>query len=237
MGGDVLAPEPRYVLKAADRRSSHGRVLALLGAGRGRRLLDVGSAQGDFAAVLRDRGFLVTCVESDPGFAAAAREKGLDVVAADLEAPETLPAGPFDVVVLADVLEHVREPASALAQACRRLQRDGRVVVSIPNVAHWTVRLALLFGRFEYADRGILDRGHLRFFTRRTVRRLLAEAGLRVERLECTRAPFELKFPGRAHRLWLWIPRAVEAIGLFLRPPLFAYQFVALCAPSGAEDE
>ena len=97
----------------------------------------------------------------------------------------------FDVVLLLDVLEHLRDPERILRRA-RRALTGGRVIVSLPNVANVTVRLTLLFGRFEYTERGILDRTHLRFFTRRSALRMLRDAGFTVEHREMTVIPLEL---------------------------------------------
>ncbi|HSJ92228.1 MAG TPA: class I SAM-dependent methyltransferase, partial [Ilumatobacter sp.] len=91
---------------------------------------------------------------------------------------DELVEGPFDVVVFGDVLEHLRDPSSALDAACRVLAEDGQIVVSIPNVAHADVRLMLLEGRWEYQEHGLLDETHLRFFTLEGLRRLLDRSGL-----------------------------------------------------------
>ncbi|MDP4220242.1 MAG: methionine biosynthesis protein MetW [Bacteroidota bacterium] len=86
----------------------------------------------------------------------------------------------FDVILFGDVLEHTRYPERILLQAKNLLRIGGRIVVSVPNVAHWRVRLGLLFGRFEYGDSGILDRTHLRFFTRQSAKALLENSGYHV---------------------------------------------------------
>jgi O-antigen biosynthesis protein len=86
----------------------------------------------------------------------------------------------FDVVLLGDVLEHLRDPLASLRQAVRKMKPTGYVVTSLPNVAHGDVRIALLQGRFRYADTGLLDRTHMRFFTLETIRELMNQAGLVV---------------------------------------------------------
>src|SRR5437016_12769572 len=107
--------------------------------------------------------------------------------------------GAFDAIVYGDVLEHLHDPARVLAALNRGLAPGGQAVISVPNVAHLWVRLSLAAGRFEYADRGILDRTHLRFFTRRSLGALLTGAGLRVERLTATPAPLYQVAPERLH--------------------------------------
>ena len=83
----------------------------------------------------------------------------------------------FDWIMAADVLEHSAEPQAALRFYRRFLKPDGKLIVSLPNVAVWDNRFRLLFGRFDYRASGVLDRTHLRFFTFRTARELIIEAG------------------------------------------------------------
>ncbi|HLD78316.1 MAG TPA: methyltransferase domain-containing protein, partial [archaeon] len=88
--------------------------------------------------------------------------------------------GSYEAVLLADVLEHLREPERLLLRLKPRLTENGFLLVSIPNVANWKVRLQLVRGRWRYTDTGILDRTHLRFYTHRTARTLLEDAGYRI---------------------------------------------------------
>src|SRR5205814_3929808 len=128
------------------------------------------------------------------------------MIIADLDAGIPPLEGAFDAIVCADVLEHLRDPRAALAALGRALADDGQVLVSIPNVAHLWMRLSLLAGRFEYAERGILDRTHLRFFTRRTLVTLLTDAGLRATRMTSTPVPLYQMVPTR------WHGRALAAV-------------------------
>lgn len=91
--------------------------------------------------------------------------------------------GQFDLVLLLDVLEHVPDPTRTLQAITRSLLMDGgRVIVSVPNIAHLSVTLPLLFQRrFEYTDSGILDRTHLKFFVEGTAVKLLNDSGLVVK--------------------------------------------------------
>jgi 2-polyprenyl-3-methyl-5-hydroxy-6-metoxy-1,4-benzoquinol methylase len=88
--------------------------------------------------------------------------------------------GPFDLILALDVLEHLRWPEQTLADLVSKLSPTGTVIVSLPNVSHYTVISGLLRGRFDYTPRGIMDRTHLRFFTKETMEELLHNAGLRV---------------------------------------------------------
>ena len=148
----------------------------------GRRLLDLGAAGGHLGRAVRDRCAYLAGVEPDPALPSECRE-GYD----DWRSTDALSAGawdaPFDVVVCGDVLEHLPRPEALLGRIREWLAPGGTLLVSLPNVANVTVRAALLLGQFPYADRGILDRTHLRFYTRRSARRLLEDAGFRVERV------------------------------------------------------
>src|SRR5438270_6599976 len=97
-----------------DRHSSHSVIVALLGEGNGQRLLDVGAAQGDMAQVLTQHGYEVTALEGDPVLAGMARGKCHSVIVADLDYSLPALAGPFDVVLCADVLEHLKNPLRVL---------------------------------------------------------------------------------------------------------------------------
>ncbi|MCB1182746.1 methyltransferase domain-containing protein [bacterium] len=154
-----------------------------------RRVLDVGCGAGAFGAGLksawRERGesLEIWGLEMDPEAgtrAAAVLDRVLIGDAAALAAD--LPAGHFDAVVFNDVLEHVLDPGALLAAMAPLLVAGGCAVASIPNVRHfphlWDV---VVRGRWDYTDEGILDRTHLRFFTRASMERLFAEAGFAVE--------------------------------------------------------
>ena len=85
----------------------------------------------------------------------------------------------YEVLLFGDTLEHLPDPAAVLRRLRTRLAPGGHLVLSIPNVANWAMRLGLLAGHFDYTDRGILDRTHLRFYTRRTLIQMLARGRLR----------------------------------------------------------
>jgi len=217
----------RYTLKG-DPHSSHSVILDWLGEGRGRRLLDVGAADGLLSRFLTARGWKVTGIEANPLAAAAGAAHCEHMIVADIDAGLPSLDGDFDAIVCADVLEHLRDPAGTLMALRRSLAAGGQVVISIPNVAHAWVRLSLLTGRFDYAERGILDRTHLRFFTRRTLGALVTGAGLRVIRMTSTPVPLYQVLPARWHGRALAAVHAVSAAMARALPRLLAYQFVVL---------
>lgn len=180
-----------------DPNTSHAVVVDLVGADH--RVLDVGCSTGALGRALRARSNRVWGVEIDPEAARLAEADLEQVVVGDIETmdlQEHFERASFDVIIFADVLEHLRDPVAALQKALELLAPGGSVVVSLPNVAHGSVRLALLEGRFEYRPLGLLDDTHLRFFTRRSVEDLLHTAGLiAVDMRRTTADVFETEIP------------------------------------------
>jgi len=175
-----------------DEPTSHGISLRMIG--RGRRVLDVGCSTGSMSQRLTEAGCQVVGVDSDAAALELARRWCERVVLADLDLDglHDVPTEPrFDAILFGDVLEHLRDPLPVLRDAVGLLAPGGFVVVSVPNVAHAAVRLALLQGRWDYRRLGLLDATHLRFFTRASLLDLLGEAGLGVQSLERTVAPWD----------------------------------------------
>ena len=223
----------RYGFKP-ERLSSHGRILRLAEAWpRTHRILEIGTASGYLGRELQRRGFShVVGVEGDLDVAAIAREHYQEHVVVDLERGTLDGLGEFDVLICADVLEHLREPLVQLRTLARRLKPSGVVIVSLPNAVNWLVRLSVLSGRFTYTERGLFDRGHLRFFTRRTARAMIEEAGFVVERCDPTPLPMALATAG-------WLPAPVARVAEVVYygaarcwMTMFAYQFVFLARNS-----
>ncbi len=152
-----------------------------------RRILEVGCGQGVFGARLRaELGAQVWGIELDPLAAAMAAERLDRVLVGDACAlSDTLPDAFFDCVVLNDLLEHLVQPESLLARLRPKLAPAGCVVASLPNVRHFANLWNLVVkGEWRYADEGILDRTHLRFYTRRSLPVLFAAAGYSLERVQ-----------------------------------------------------
>ena len=196
----------------------HRKLLALVP--EGARVLDVGCSSGYLSRPLAESGSTVTGLELDPEAAEQARAFCDQVLVGDVERMD-LPFEPasFDAVVCGDLVEHLRDPRAFFARVRPLIKPGGRIVLSTPNVANWAIRLSLLFGRFRYSERGILDRTHAHLFTRKTLKEALEGAGYRIEVLDFT-APVP---GGRGERL-------AHAIGR-VRPSLFAYQFVVAATP------
>jgi 2-polyprenyl-3-methyl-5-hydroxy-6-metoxy-1,4-benzoquinol methylase len=161
-------------------------LLRMWGSRRGLRVLDVGCGAATTSREIAKRGNEVIGIDSAPGAIAIAEDRLSRAICADILDFDAIEAElgdkTFDAIILADELEHLPWPLDLLRGYMRFLAPGGRVLVSLPNVGLWSVRFSLLAGRFQYEDTGVLDRTHLRFFTRSSARRTLEAAGLEVLR-------------------------------------------------------
>lgn len=159
---------------------THKRIVEITG--KNRVVLDVGCAWGYLGEALSTNGCRVIGIEKDAAAAEQAREACEKVLVGDVDDPRVLSSAgkDFDVIICADVLEHLVDPWTALKTLKNLLGPEGELIVSIPNIAYWQMRLHLLKGRFDYTDTGLLDRTHLRFFTIDTFKQMLRECGLKI---------------------------------------------------------
>jgi trans-aconitate methyltransferase len=142
-----------------------------------RRVLDLGCATGATGAALKRRQDAhVTGIELEPEYAAEARGSLDEVIVGDVETASV--DGRFDALIAADILEHLKDPWSALTRYARLLEPGATAVVSLPNVAHWSTYAYLARGTWPRKPEGIFDATHLRWFTRRDALALLTQAGL-----------------------------------------------------------
>ena len=203
----------------------------------GARVLEFGCATGYMSEVLKSRkGCTVTGIEIDPEAGELAKEHCDRVIIGDaeeLDYDELLGKERFDTVLFVDVLEHLKAPGSVLERIRPFLSRRGAVVASIPNIAHGSVRLALLAGEFRYRRVGLLDDSHLRFFTREGIQDLFEGEGFvisnwLVHRVDIDRT--EVRFPRlpMSDSLRNWLAKD---------PETSAYQFVVRALPSSAANQ
>lgn len=150
----------------------------------GVRVLDVGCGTGvNTLLANQGRDNHIVGIEPDSERAGIARSRGLDVHTGLLEGELQAALGTFDVVMSVDVLEHTVAPAAFLETIRGSLRPGGLLLLSVPNVAHWSVRWMLLWGRFDYEAAGIMDATHLRWFTAATLVRLLQSQNFEVLQL------------------------------------------------------
>lgn len=182
-------------------------------------VLDCGCGDGGLAGYLRSQGWEVYGVELDESKVAESSARGLKVWHGNLESDDMWEAvgKSWGAVVFSDVLEHLADPERALAYASGALRPSGGILVSLPNVAFWRVRLDLVRGGWNYADAGILDRTHRWFFTKRTMLELMSAARLRVR----ATSPLPTSSPGMAP----WYEACWTQLA-HLHPTLFAVGFL-----------
>jgi SAM-dependent methyltransferase len=197
--------------------SSHSWAVAAVPSGS--RVLDLGSGPGEVARELLAKGCAVTVVDRHPP---ADLGPGVRAVCHDLDESLEVSADDYDVILMLDILEHLRSPEEFLARLRSRLGHEPRrVVVSLPNVAFVVVRVMLLLGQFNYGKAGILDRTHTRLFTFRSARHLLRDGGFRLVRTRGVPAPFpKVLGTGVLGRLAV----GVNLLLIRLSRSLFAYQ-------------
>lgn len=206
--------------------SSHSRIAGYLKKLRASsRVLDVGTASGTLARMCQSQSLRLFGVEQNADWARLAAPLYEKIFVGSIQDTDEGFLAGYDVVVLGDVLEHLPTPEVVL-QKLVSLQSSGTVfMISVPNIANLWIRLNLLLGKFDYAERGILDRTHLHFFTRKTFLAMLKQSGLEIISIQVTPIPLELvsrfflSVPGR------WI-HALFAQLTSLLPTLLGYQFV-----------
>jgi len=225
-GGGISSTETdTYALK--EEYGSHAVLLRWLCDRPSSRVLDAGCFDGRFADLARQRGHHVTGLDRQKLDGVAQRVDAF--IEADLNEP--LPVGlhgAFDVVVAGDILEHVVEPHSLLSDLTGALRPGGEVLVSVPNFGHWYPRGRTTLGRFDYDQRGPLDRGHLRFFTRDSIEALIANCGLRITDRATVCTPFDMLAAGGSRmreRLATGAART-DRVATRVWPRLFGYQFL-----------
>jgi 2-polyprenyl-3-methyl-5-hydroxy-6-metoxy-1,4-benzoquinol methylase len=198
---DQAAPQFIYNKFGEDPNGTHAKIVRLVG--NDKRVLELGTATGYMTKVLRERqNCTIIGVEIDPAAAELAKPYCERIIVGDLDLldlDKELGDDTFDVVVTADVLEHTKNPARILQILKKHFKPGGYMAVSLPNIAHGSVRLALLTGVFPYGDWGLLDRTHLRFFTRHSIGELFQKEGYTIEHAErqfrtiesCNEVPYD----------------------------------------------
>lgn len=222
-----------YKIEKLDESTHYGRLLNRIG--HNKRVLELGSSTGFLTESMRQSfGCDVVGVEIDGQAAEEARQKGHEVHVLDLDRTnlsEHFKGQKFDVVLLADVLEHLRDPLATLRQIKPLLNEGGKIVSSIPHVAHGDIRLSLLSGRLPYRSVGLLDHTHMRFFTRALVEQLFSEAGYNLDMVERNRWSInqtEVRFD--------YVPLLAPVQELLaLDPESETYQFIVQASASQAQ--
>lgn len=153
-------------------------------------VLDIGCGSGALSEALQKRGYEVWGIEENVQAAKKAQKRITKVLNTDLhnisEIKTDIKGKQFDYLVFSDVLEHIYDPYLIIRQYSQFLKKGGTLLVSVPNAVVWTNRIKFLFGFFNYTDTGVMDRTHIRFFTFKTVGRIIKEAGYEIAGFDYT---------------------------------------------------
>jgi 2-polyprenyl-3-methyl-5-hydroxy-6-metoxy-1,4-benzoquinol methylase/GT2 family glycosyltransferase len=201
----------------------------------GDEILDIGCGRGVLSQEMVEQGCRVTGVDVlSPGEVSPALAQYIqaDLMADGMhEVLLRLGGQRFDKILLLDIIEHLPDP-SAILKDCRKLLRPGgQLIVSVPNIANISVRLMLLLGRFDYMERGILDRTHLRFFTRRSICEMLAGQGFSVVKHKMTVIPLEVMVSLSLDNPAMKLGHGLLIALTRLLPGLFGYQSFITARP------
>ena len=234
-----ILPEPpsplRYQYFSFEPLEVTGMLAARVNAGA--RLLEVGCGTGAMLGVFRDRSSAdVTGIEPDAPRVAMARDLGFNVVQGYYDETTAPQLGKFDVIAFADVIEHIADPAPVLLLARQFLNPGGYILASVPNVTHWSIRLEMFHGRFNYQPTGLMDATHLRWYTESTLKQLFQATGFDDVTIDWTsgqwlhayeRLPFGIKGTERRRR------RFVRQLVKW-KPGLFGFQHIVIARQSAA---
>ncbi len=225
--GSRISLNEEYQLKPSE-DSSHGRISTMMAARAPAKILDLGCSSGQLAERLQEMGHHVVGVDRHDFPAATERMSAFYKADLTEGIPPEVGTG-FDLVLMADVLEHLGKPEALLEECKDVLNPEGSVMLCVPNIGHWYPRSRATLGMFDYDQRGILDATHLRFFTRRSIRKLVERSGFTVRRMEPVGLPLDaLGLEGAGGR----IVRLLDHFLVTLWPTMFGYQFIVEATPN-----
>lgn len=209
-----------------DKYSSHSKIINLVKPNS--KVLDVGCAQGYLARELLKKKCEIIGIDNDKESLNITKRYCKKVILSDLDDFNNNLNEKFDVIIFGDILEHLKEPLLLLKKLKKNIKGSGYILVSTINIANIYVRLNLLFGRFDYTEKGILDKTHLRFFTLKTFKNLIKEAEFKIKKIDVTPIPLPILFPLTAQNRALSFIHHLNYLITILWKKMFAYQFIIL---------
>ena len=225
--GSRISLNEEYQLKPSE-DSSHGRISTMLAARPPAKILDLGCSSGLLAERLQEMGHHVTGVDLYEFPETADRMSAFYKADLSRGIPALVGTG-FDLILMADVLEHLAKPGNLLQECRDLLTPEGSIMLCVPNIGHWYPRARATIGAFDYDQRGILDSTHLRFFTRRSIRKAAERNGYTVRRLEPVGLPLDaLGLDGTKAQ----VVRLIDQLLVTTWPTMFGYQFIVEATPN-----
>ncbi|MEI6022844.1 MAG: class I SAM-dependent methyltransferase [bacterium] len=200
--------------------SSHSKIIDLVKPNT--KVLDIACASGYLASFLQEKGCTIDGVDFDDAYIEEAK-KYCNAYVLDITKEDVV--GMYDVIILGDILEHTVDPEGILRKIQKNLTKDGYIIISTPNIVNIYARIKILFGNFDYAEKGIFDKTHVHFFTRKTLRQTVDSAGYDIEKMEYTIIPVQLVFKKLPKSIINSVAHILYGITT-IWPTLFAYQFV-----------
>lgn len=203
--------------------SSHQKIVGL--ANGGGKLLEIGAANGFLNQALEEKGFEYLGIDNkDQHSSSLSKDKYLKCELENLDGLDL--KREYDYVIAADILESIQDTDKFLNSARTLLKENGSLIVSVPNIVLWIYRLSVLIGRFNYSSRGILDRTHIRFFTKFSIIQLLKKNGFAITAVHATSLPFEVVFESSGRSRFIKIVDKVYSAIASNWQKMFAYEFV-----------
>ena len=195
--------------------SVHQKIIHFVG--QNKHVLDVGCSEGLLSKKMKENNCCVVGIEQNREAAQIADEYCQDLIIGDVQSInlDTKYENYFDIIIFADILEHLGEPSDVLERFKKYLKDDGSLIISLPNISNWKIRLQMLLGNFDYNEYGILDNGHIRFFNEKTMKKMINNSGYEISKFDLTVGDVK-RFSNISHHIgMIW-------------PNLFAFQFLII---------
>lgn len=195
-------------------------------------VLELGPATGYLTKHLKETlGCSVHCIERSKSMAQEAEKHCEKMIVADIDSiqlEDHFSDNTYDYIVIADVLEHLREDAKTLISCRSLLKSDGKCILSIPNIGHASIIGGLIKGNFDYTNEGLLDRTHVRFYTKKSITSLLEKCGFSIAKIDTiTKLPEDTEIGDSLTDL----PYDIQKQILDTDDAL-TYQFILICDPN-----
>ena len=217
-----------------DRYSSHMKIINYIKTindkNKKLKVLDVGCSRGFIAKELQNYGFDFYGIEFNKEDAKEAKKyyKEIKLIDLDKEKPN-YKNNSFDLIIMADIIEHLKDSVEIVKYFTKFLKKEGIMIISTANVANIYVRLKLLLGNFDYEERGIMDKTHLRFFTLKTFRKLARGAGLKIIKEDFAPIPLPMVHMAFAEDNILNILHKLNYAATKAIPKIVSFQLILYC--------